>query len=59
MYRLTLVKAFNVDELEGYRDLVKLGKPDFIEIKVSVIKFQMYLKKNVSWDLKHAFDPKF
>lgn len=35
VYRLTLVKAWNVDELKAYADLVSLGKPDFIEVKVS------------------------
>lgn len=33
VYRLTLVKSWNADELEGYARLVALGKPDFIEIK--------------------------
>lgn len=33
VYRLTLVKAWNVDELDSYAELVSLGKPDFIEIK--------------------------
>lgn len=33
VYRLTLVKAWNTDELENYAELVSLGKPDFIEIK--------------------------
>lgn len=33
VYRLTLVKAWNVEELESYAHLVELGKPDFIEIK--------------------------
>ncbi|XP_063809829.1 S-adenosyl-L-methionine-dependent tRNA 4-demethylwyosine synthase TYW1-like [Pseudophryne corroboree] len=33
VYRLTLVKAWNVDELKAYSDLVVLGKPDFIEVK--------------------------
>ncbi|XP_071882280.1 S-adenosyl-L-methionine-dependent tRNA 4-demethylwyosine synthase TYW1B isoform X2 [Anas platyrhynchos] len=33
VYRLTLVKAWNVDELRAYADLVSLGKPDFIEVK--------------------------
>jgi wyosine [tRNA(Phe)-imidazoG37] synthetase (radical SAM superfamily) len=35
VYRLTLVKAWNVEELESYAELVKLGEPDFIEIKGS------------------------
>lgn len=34
VYRLTLVKAFNTDEIENYAKLVALGNPDFIEIKV-------------------------
>ncbi|NWV12926.1 TYW1 synthase, partial [Ptilonorhynchus violaceus] len=33
VYRLTLVKAWNVDELQAYADLISLGKPDFIEVK--------------------------
>ncbi|KFV67378.1 tRNA wybutosine-synthesizing protein 1, partial [Dryobates pubescens] len=33
VYRLTLVKAWNVDELRAYADLIALGKPDFIEVK--------------------------
>ncbi|MEE6469786.1 hypothetical protein FKM82_008767 [Ascaphus truei] len=33
VYRLTLVKAWNVDELKAYADLVTVGRPDFIEVK--------------------------
>uniref|UniRef100_A0A8C9U4B7 S-adenosyl-L-methionine-dependent tRNA 4-demethylwyosine synthase TYW1 n=1 Tax=Scleropages formosus TaxID=113540 RepID=A0A8C9U4B7_SCLFO len=33
VYRLTLVKAWNVDELKAYADLISLGQPDFIEVK--------------------------
>ncbi|KAM4702311.1 S-adenosyl-L-methionine-dependent tRNA 4-demethylwyosine synthase TYW1-like [Discoglossus pictus] len=33
VYRLTLVKAWNVDELKAYGDLVTVGRPDFIEVK--------------------------
>ncbi|XP_036392794.1 S-adenosyl-L-methionine-dependent tRNA 4-demethylwyosine synthase TYW1 isoform X2 [Megalops cyprinoides] len=33
VYRLTLVKAWNVAELKAYADLITLGKPDFIEVK--------------------------
>ncbi|XP_041919060.1 S-adenosyl-L-methionine-dependent tRNA 4-demethylwyosine synthase TYW1 isoform X1 [Alosa sapidissima] len=33
VYRLTLVKAWNVDELKAYSDLIALGQPDFIEVK--------------------------
>lgn len=35
MYRLTLVKEWNTEEIESYADLVKRGNPDFIEVKVS------------------------
>lgn len=33
VYRLTLVKSWNTDEIENYADLVIKGNPDFIEIK--------------------------
>lgn len=33
VYRLTLVKEWNVEEMEGYRNLVAIGNPDFIEVK--------------------------
>ncbi|KAM4796360.1 S-adenosyl-L-methionine-dependent tRNA 4-demethylwyosine synthase TYW1-like [Rhinophrynus dorsalis] len=33
VYRLTLVKAWNVEELKAYADLVSVGRPDFIEVK--------------------------
>ncbi|XP_074016757.1 S-adenosyl-L-methionine-dependent tRNA 4-demethylwyosine synthase TYW1-like [Numenius arquata] len=33
VYRLTLVKAWNVDELKAYAELIALGKPDFVEVK--------------------------
>lgn len=33
VYRLTLVKAFNTEEIESYAKLVELGQPGFIEIK--------------------------
>jgi len=33
VYRLTLVKGWNMEEAEKYAELVKLGEPDFIEIK--------------------------
>lgn len=43
VYRLTLVKAWNVEELESYAQLVELGNPDFIEIKGNQI-FILFLK---------------
>lgn len=34
MFRLTLVKGFNVeDEVMGYADLVEKGLPGFVEVK--------------------------
>ncbi|GAB6018559.1 S-adenosyl-L-methionine-dependent tRNA 4-demethylwyosine synthase [Chamberlinius hualienensis] len=33
VYRLTLVKDYNVKSIEEYAVLVSLGKPDFIEVK--------------------------
>ncbi|KAM4590525.1 S-adenosyl-L-methionine-dependent tRNA 4-demethylwyosine synthase TYW1 [Fundulus diaphanus] len=33
VYRLTLVKAWNVEELQAYTELIALGQPDFIEVK--------------------------
>lgn len=33
VYRLTLVKEWNMEEMQGYASLVELGKPDFIEVK--------------------------
>ncbi|XP_037436343.1 S-adenosyl-L-methionine-dependent tRNA 4-demethylwyosine synthase-like [Triticum dicoccoides] len=33
VYRLTLVKGWNVEEIDAYANLLKLGQPDFIEIK--------------------------
>ncbi|KAJ1969185.1 Fe-S oxidoreductase [Dispira parvispora] len=33
VYRLTLVKAFNTEELSNYVELVRRGRPEFIEVK--------------------------
>lgn len=33
VFRLTLVKEFNAEEVAGYAALVKLGRPDMIEVK--------------------------
>ena len=43
VYRLTLVKAWNTDELANYAKLVSLGNPDFIEIKVICKNYCWYL----------------
>ena len=33
VYRLTLVKGWNAEEMDNYAKLVEIGKPDFIEVK--------------------------
>jgi wyosine [tRNA(Phe)-imidazoG37] synthetase (radical SAM superfamily)/flavodoxin len=33
VYRMTLVKSWNMDEAEQYAELIEYGTPDFIEIK--------------------------
>lgn len=39
VYRLTLVKAWNVEEMQAYSELIALGQPDFIEVKVGLSNF--------------------
>ena len=33
VYRLTLVKGWNAEEMDNYAKLVAIGEPDFIEVK--------------------------
>lgn len=33
VYRLTLVKEFNTEEVRNYAQLIHRGEPDFVEIK--------------------------
>lgn len=33
VYRLTLVKGWNTEEIDAYFNLFSIGKPDFVEIK--------------------------
>lgn len=33
VYRLTLVKGWNAEDLDAYANLLSVGKPDLIEIK--------------------------
>lgn len=53
VYRLTLVKAWNTDELDNYAQLVYRGKPDFIEVKgvtyCGESKASNLTMKNVPW----------
>lgn len=53
VYRLTLVKAWNTEEIEGYAKLIELGQPDFIEIKgvtyCGTSKASNLTMENVPW----------
>ncbi|XP_076331718.1 S-adenosyl-L-methionine-dependent tRNA 4-demethylwyosine synthase TYW1-like [Tachypleus tridentatus] len=53
VYRLTLVKSWNTEELHGYVNLVKLGRPDFIEVKgvtyCGASKASNLTMENVPW----------
>ncbi|XP_046390590.1 S-adenosyl-L-methionine-dependent tRNA 4-demethylwyosine synthase TYW1-like [Ischnura elegans] len=53
VYRLTLVKAWNAEEIENYAQLVALGNPDFIEIKgvtyCGTSKASSLTMENVPW----------
>jgi len=33
VYRLTLVKGWNTEDVDAYSKLLSLGDPDFVEIK--------------------------
>ena len=41
VYRLTLVKSWNMEEADGYVKLIEMGQPDFIEIKSVTIAGNM------------------
>lgn len=43
VYRLTLVKGYNTEEIEQYAKLVELGDPDFIEVKVRKLEKNLFL----------------
>jgi len=53
VYRLTLVKGWNAEEIENYAKLVSLGKPDFIEVKgvtyCGTSKASKLTMENVPW----------
>lgn len=53
VYRLTLVQEANMEDLNGYAELIRLGKPDFIEIKgvtyCGTSKANKLTMKNVPW----------
>ena len=55
VYRLTLVKSYNAEDVDGYAKLVSLGYPDFIEIKgvtycgTSMTQSNLTMKNNVPY----------
>jgi tRNA wybutosine-synthesizing protein 1 len=53
VYRLTLVKSYNMSEAREYADLILRGEPDFVEIKAvtfcGVSKGSKLTMKNVPW----------
>ncbi|XP_069694993.1 S-adenosyl-L-methionine-dependent tRNA 4-demethylwyosine synthase TYW1-like [Periplaneta americana] len=53
VYRLTLVKAWNVEEMADYAKLVDIGNPDFIEVKgvtyCGTSKASTLSMENVPW----------
>lgn len=58
VYRLTLVKAWNVEEMQAYSELIALGQPDFIEVKVglsSFLSFQQYKYSIFVVNLLHMY----
>jgi len=52
VYRLTLVKGYNTSDLQNYADLIALGKPDFIEVKVNISCLSLQIKTNVFAEIK-------
>ncbi|XP_058536472.1 S-adenosyl-L-methionine-dependent tRNA 4-demethylwyosine synthase TYW1-like [Ochotona princeps] len=52
VYRLTSEKAWNVDELQAYAELVSLGNPDFIEVK-AVTHCTKFSASNTSLTISH------
>jgi tRNA wybutosine-synthesizing protein 1 len=53
VFRLTLVQKANMSDLEGYSELIKIGMPDFIEIKgvtfCGTSKANKLTMENVPW----------
>ena len=47
VYRLTLVKSWNSEELQNYADLVSVGQPDFIEVKVTQYKYILPIAQKI------------
>ena len=56
VYRLTLVKSWNMEEADGYVKLIEMGQPDFIEIK-SVTITAMKFNNPLSHKLSSYIDP--
>lgn len=60
VYRLTLVKAWNVEEMQAYSELIALGQPDFIEVKVGLSSFLSFQQDKYSisvvYFVKYVFE---
>ncbi|KAJ3106970.1 S-adenosyl-L-methionine-dependent tRNA 4-demethylwyosine synthase [Phlyctochytrium planicorne] len=55
VYRLTLVKGYNMQDIDNYCELVRMGEPDLIEIKGVTFSQQSkdYMTmKNVPWHVE-------
>lgn len=55
VYRLTLVKAWNVEEMQAYSELIALGQPDFIEVKVKFSNIVFIPAHILSWFRRQEF----
>ncbi len=57
MYRLTIVNGWNNEEIDAYANLVNIGKPDFIEVKVTfdTTKYHANLSINASIHFRCEF----
>ncbi|XP_071479201.1 S-adenosyl-L-methionine-dependent tRNA 4-demethylwyosine synthase TYW1-like [Diadema antillarum] len=59
VYRLTLVKSWNDEEIQSYAELIELGKPDFIEVKgvtyCGESKASTLTMQNVPWHEEVVF----
>lgn len=51
VYRFTLVKGFNMDEIHGYGGLIDRGRPWLIEIKGNTREIRVDYRCDVLWKL--------
>lgn len=48
------MKAWNVEEMQAYSELIALGQPDFIEVKVGLISFLSFQYNEYSIFVKYG-----